>query len=655
MPLTIELARTAPADVAASAVGVVAGQTEGGGPRLGLPGRPGLRGEEGRRARRCPATDGTTTYVVGLGPAAEVDADVLRFAAGCAGARRQAARRRSPSTSSAPLPTAPTRPPAPRPSPRGSCSAATSSPTFKSEPKPSELARVVIVGGGGKRAPGRDRRGARHRPRRCAGRATWRTSPAARSPPAELAKRAAADGGSRRLRGHRVGREGDPEAEARRPARREPRLGAGRRGSCASSTRPTKPRGTVALVGKGITFDSGGLSLKPADGMVGMKGDMGGAAAVLGAFRAIADARRQGAGARLPPDHRQHDRRRRHPRRRRPHHPQRQDGGGAQHRRRGPPHPRRRPVARHARRRPTPSSTSPPSPARAWSRSATASRGSWATTRDGSTRSRRPPTRPASRCGRCRCPSYLRGKLDSELADLKNITDTRYGGALAAGVFLREFVGEGIPWAHLDIAGPADSSVVEGELVKGGTGFGVRTLVEPADRVHEADPLLGAAPAAVRVRNGAGHLRRASPARPAHGRQPGRTSGSRSPSKGPTGATPRTAAATRPVRPPSPAGARTAPRRRGSTASTSRRTAPSGGSTTRRPFPRMWRPRRPSTGRRCPTSSVGSGARSTASCTASRCSHRWPSPALRRTTRGGTAAWCSACREASPSATTRGR
>ena len=84
-------------------------------------------------------------------------------------------------------------------------------------------------------------------------------------------------------------------------------------------------------------------------------------------------------------------------------------------------------------------------------------------------------------------PGYLRGKLDSELADLKNITSTRYGGALAAGVFLQEFVGDGIPWAHLDIAGPADSSEVDGELVKGGTGFGVRTLVEPADGLHEAD------------------------------------------------------------------------------------------------------------------------------------------------------------------------
>ena len=89
-----------------------------------------------------------------------------------------------------------------------------------------------------------------------------------------------------------------------------------------------------------------------------------------------------------------------------------------------------------------------------------------------------------------RCPSYLRGKLDSDVADLKNITNGRYGGALAAGLFLQEFVGEGIPWAHLDIAGPSDSSEVDGEIVKGGTGFGVRTLVEPADDLHDAAPLI---------------------------------------------------------------------------------------------------------------------------------------------------------------------
>src|SRR3546814_20660917 len=75
-------------------------------------------------------------------------------------------------------------------------------------------------------------------------------------------------------------------------------------------------------------------------------------------------------------------------------------------------------------------------------------------------------------------PTYLRGKLDSTIADLKNITDARWGGALAAGVFLQEFVGEGIPWAHLDIAGPADTSEVDGALVQGGTGYGVATHVQ---------------------------------------------------------------------------------------------------------------------------------------------------------------------------------
>jgi leucyl aminopeptidase len=45
-----------------------------------------------------------------------------------------------------------------------------------------------------------------------------------------------------------------------------------------------------------------------------------------------------------------------------------------------------------------------------------------------------------------------------------------------------------IPWVHLDIAGPADSAVTEGELVKGGTGFGVRTLVEMLSRFVQPKP-----------------------------------------------------------------------------------------------------------------------------------------------------------------------
>jgi leucyl aminopeptidase len=50
---------------------------------------------------------------------------------------------------------------------------------------------------------------------------------------------------------------------------------------------------------------------------------------------------------------------------------------------------------------------------------------------------------------------------------------------LTAGLFLKEFAGTR-PWAHLDIAGTARSSAEDGELSKGGTGFGVRTLLELA-------------------------------------------------------------------------------------------------------------------------------------------------------------------------------
>src|SRR5690606_10941056 len=60
-------------------------------------------------------------------------------------------------------------------------------------------------------------------------------------------------------------------------------------------------------------------------------------------------------------------------------------------------------------------------------------------------------------------PADLRRKLDSDVADLKNVGD-RFGGALTAGLFLREFVGDEIPWVHLDIAGPSDSAEADGEL-----------------------------------------------------------------------------------------------------------------------------------------------------------------------------------------------
>ena len=51
-------------------------------------------------------------------------------------------------------------------------------------------------------------------------------------------------------------------------------------------------------------------------------------------------------------------------------------------------------------------------------------------------------------------PEHLRKGMDSPTADIANMGE-RMGGGLVAGLFLREFVGEGITWAHLDIAGPA--------------------------------------------------------------------------------------------------------------------------------------------------------------------------------------------------------
>jgi leucyl aminopeptidase len=68
-----------------------------------------------------------------------------------------------------------------------------------------------------------------------------------------------------------------------------------------------------------------------------------------------------------------------------------------------------------------------------------------------------------------------REQLKSDIADIKNI-GTRYGGAITAAKFLEDFVGD-IPWVHLDIAGTSDTDKEKGYLVKGATGIPVRTLV----------------------------------------------------------------------------------------------------------------------------------------------------------------------------------
>ena len=76
-------------------------------------------------------------------------------------------------------------------------------------------------------------------------------------------------------------------------------------------------------------------------------------------------------------------------------------------------------------------------------------------------------------------PSELRALLSSDVADIANAKPGEVlGGMLLAGVFLREFVGEGIPWAHLDIAGPANnSSSAFGFTPKGASGALTRTIL----------------------------------------------------------------------------------------------------------------------------------------------------------------------------------
>ncbi len=84
-------------------------------------------------------------------------------------------------------------------------------------------------------------------------------------------------------------------------------------------------------------------------------------------------------------------------------------------------------------------------------------------------------------------PADLRKGMDSPTADIANMGE-RMGGGLVAGLFLKEFVGEGIAWAHLDIAGPAfHEGAPYGYTPKGGTGSAVRTLVRLAERTAAGD------------------------------------------------------------------------------------------------------------------------------------------------------------------------
>ena len=234
----------------------------------------------------------------------------------------------------------------------------------------------------------------------------------------------------------------------------------------------------VVLVGKGITFDTGGLSLKPTASMLEMKSDMGGAAAVLGTLRAVADlglAVRVTVLAALAEN---------------------MPSGTAQ-----------RPgdvLTQYGGRTVEVLNTD------AEGRLVLADALAYAdldlaadVVVDVATLTGAMPVALGKRCaglftdddalaGQLEAASAASGEqvwrmplvddyraaLDSPVADLRNIGQPKLrlgGGSITAALFLREFTG-GRSWAHLDIAGPAFTGSDEEERTKGGTGYGVRLL-----------------------------------------------------------------------------------------------------------------------------------------------------------------------------------
>jgi leucyl aminopeptidase len=242
---------------------------------------------------------------------------------------------------------------------------------------------------------------------------------------------------------------------------------------------------TLVLAGKGITFDSGGLSLKPAKSMETMKADMGGAAAVLGAMQAIAAlgipvrvvgymsiAENMPSGtAQRPSDvitiH-----------------------GGTTVEVANTDAEGRLVLADalDASAADSPDVLIDVATLTGSQVTALGTRVAGVMANDDALRDA--VVDAAGRAGEAMwpmpLPEELRKGLDSSVADLANVAPDRAGGMLVAGLFLREFVPLGVRWAHLDIAGPAfNEGAAHGYTPKGGTGAATRALVQIAQEMAE--------------------------------------------------------------------------------------------------------------------------------------------------------------------------
>lgn len=421
------------------------------------------------------AEDGSTILAVGVGPADKVTAETIRKAS--------AAVVKAAGTAShvvtgllAALPEGVDPAVAAQAIAEGTILAAYQFVNYKSESKPCTVEQVTVLGRGARL------QGALDRGVTIAEAVCWArdlvNEPAGTKTPAHLAKLAAEiaerDGLTARIL--------DEKAIVKE------RLG-GLLGVAAGSSQPPRliqltyepggrPRGTLALVGKGITFDSGGLSLKTGDGMMTMKTDMSGGAAVLATMSVL---KALGCKSRVIG------------------------------------------IVPATENMPSGTAIKPGDVLRARNGKTMEVLNTDAEGRlvladglclaveeqpdaivdiatltgaqvvalgkkvaalmsnsDGLTGQLQ---ESAERTGEQLWPLPLtedyRSHLDSEVADLKNIGNPGQAGTIVAGIFLQEFV-DGVPWAHLDVAGPSRADGDDGYWRKGGTAFGTRTLIDLA-------------------------------------------------------------------------------------------------------------------------------------------------------------------------------
>lgn len=345
---------------------------------------------------------------------------------------------------------------------------------LKSDPKPSQLRSVVVVGKGGKRVQTAFDLGRGVAEAVCVARDLVNEPGGTLTPPA-FAKKTEKLG---ETYGFEVNVLGPKEIKA---AKMGGLLGVNRGSEIPPrflelSWKPEgKPRGVVALVGKGVTFDSGGLSLKPSEGMIAMKGDMGGGAAVIGAFCALraANPRVEVRGYVPLTDN--------------------MTGGDAT--RLGDvltisngktveihnTDAEGRLILADALSKATAEVPDAIVDLATLTGACMVALGDdhagvMGTSAAWIDQVQEAAAAAGEKTWQLPMPDEWRSNLDSDVADMKNIGG-RYGGASIAALFLREFVGEDIPWVHIDIAGPAFVDKESTTETKGGTGYGVRTLV----------------------------------------------------------------------------------------------------------------------------------------------------------------------------------